>query len=131
MNRPKTYTIAAIIQLAVSLWAVGDALNDLRQGAALAGEIPIAAFYFFQAIWLIIGLAGIFSAYGVWKNQRWGVILTIVLRGFEGLMALPGILSTEPFAVKIPAFIFLSIAVVVIALLLWPREKDMPVSQSA
>ena len=131
MNRPKTYTSAALIQLAVSLWAVGDALNDLRQGAALAGEIPIGAFYFFQALWLIIGLVGIVSAYGVWKNQRWGVILTMVTRGFEGLFALPGIFSTEPFAVKIPAFLFLTIAVVVIALLVWPKEKEITASQSA
>jgi hypothetical protein len=82
MNRPKTYTIAAIIQVAVSLWNVGDALNDIRQGVALAGEIPIGAFYFFQFIWLIVGLAGIFAAYELWKNKRRGAILTLVLRGF-------------------------------------------------
>lgn len=131
MNRPKTYTIAAIIQLAVSLWNVGDALNDIRQGAALVGEIPLGAFYFFQFIWLIVGQAGIFAAYELWKNKRRGVILTLLLRGFEGLMALPGILSAEPYAAKMLAINSFSIAVVVIGLILWSRQKNKPISQSA
>ncbi len=130
MNRPQTYTIAAIIQFVVSLIVVGQALTSLPQGAAALnnGEGPG---YFFIVLGLILGLAGLFSAFGVWKSQKWGVILTIVIRAIDGLTALPGIIFAPTLVTKMPAALGVLIAVVVIALLLWPKPKVTSVARNA
>ena len=39
----------------------------------------------------LLGAVGLVSAYGVWRNQRWGVILTIFFRAVDGRSSLPGI----------------------------------------
>ena len=122
MNRPKTYTIAAIIQFVVSLIVVIEALIRLPQGAAALTSVEGPG-YLFTVVGLILGLAGLFSAFGVWKSQKWGVILTIVIRAFDGLTALPGIIFAPTLATKMPAAVGVLIAVVVITLLLWPKPR--------
>jgi hypothetical protein len=130
MNRPKTYTIAAMIQFAVSLIAVVETLIALPQGAAALDSVEGPG-YVFTISGLILGLAGLFSAFGVWKNQKWGVILTIVIRAIDGLMALPGVLFAPTLQFKMMASLGVLIAAVVIVLLLWPKAKPAPVSRNA
>lgn len=130
MTRPKTYTIAAIIQFVVSVIVVGTALTSLPQGAAALDSVEGPG-YLFTVVGLILGLAGLFSAFGVWKVQKWGVILTIVIRAFDGLTALPGIIFAPTLATKMPAALGVLIAVVVIGLLLWPKPDLAPVARNA
>lgn len=129
MNRPQTYTIAAIIQFVVSLIVVGEGLISLPQGAAALDSVEGPG-YFFIVLGLILGLAGLFSAFGVWKSQKWGVILTIVIRAIDGLTALPGIIFAPTLATKMPAALGVLIAVVVITLLLWPKPKLASVARN-
>lgn len=130
MNRPKTYTIAAIIQFVVSLIVVGEALRSLPQGAAALNSVEGPG-YVFTVIGLILGLAGLFSAFGVWKVQKWGIILTIIIRAIDGLMALPGVIFAPTVEFKLLASLGVIIAVTVIALLVWPKPKLAPVSRNA
>lgn len=131
MNRPKTYTIAALIQLVVSLFSVVASLPQLVQGANTVEQAPDSAPYFIFVLGFGIGLLGLVSAYGVWRNQKWGVILTILLRLVDGLSALPGILFAPTITLKISASVGVLIAIVVIGLLLWPKPKLTPVSRNA
>ena len=122
MNRPKTYTVAAILQLLISLFAVVFALPLVFQGAVAveqAGEMPP---YFVIVLAFSLGLLGIVSAYGVWRNQKWGVILTIVLRAVDTLSALPG-LTVPSLELKIMASVGVATSVVIIVLLLWPTKS--------
>ncbi|KPV51022.1 hypothetical protein SE17_23595 [Kouleothrix aurantiaca] len=129
-TRPRTYTIAAIIHLVASLLDAGIALSLLPQGAATLDSVDGPG-YVFTIIGLILGLAGIFSAFGVWRNQKWGVILTIILRTFAGLTALPGLFFAEgTLGWKIAAWWTVLSAIVIIALLLWPTPKPAPVSRA-
>ena len=128
-TRPRTYTFAAIIHLLASLIEIAIALSLLPQGAAL--DSVEGPGYVFTIIGLILGLAGIFSTFGVWKNQKWGVILTIILRAFAGLTALPGLFFAEgTLAWKIAAWWGVLAAVAIIALLLWPKPKPASVSRA-
>jgi len=129
MNRPKTYTIAAIIQFVVSLIVVVQTLIALPQGATSLDSVDGPG-YFFTMAGLILGLAGLFSAFGVWKNQKWGVILTIIIRALDGVAASPGILFA-PFPFKLIPITGVLIAVVVIGLLLWPKPKLAPIVRDA
>ena len=131
MNRPKTYTIAAIIQLLISLFSVFASFPALIQGAEAVERAGNSAPYFIYLLGFGLGLLGLVSAYGVWRNQRWGVILTILLRTIDGLFALPGLLFAPTVMLKIAASAGVLIAIVVIALLLWPKPKLAPVSRNA
>lgn len=120
MIRPKTYTIAAVLQLIVSLLAVLWGARDLMPGATPAEDLPpypvlLAAFAF--------GAIGLVSAYGVWQNQRWGVILTILVRALDGLLAAPGVLFAPTPTMKFMASTGVLLSIVIIALLLWPRPR--------
>ncbi len=128
-TRPQKYTISAIIQFVWCLMNVGLALMTLPQGAAALDTMEGPG-YFFTILNLIVGLAGLFSAYGVWKNQKWGVILTMVIEVIYGLTALPGLIFAPTLESKIGAYIGVLIAVVVIALLLWPKPKFVPVDRT-
>ena len=130
MNRPKTYTVAAILQFLVSVFSVISSVPLLVQGANAVDQAGDSPPFFIAILGFGIGLLGLVSAYGVWRNQKWGVILTILLRTVDGLSALPGILFAPTVGFKIMASLGVLLAVVVIALLLWPKPKLAPAARN-
>jgi hypothetical protein len=131
MNRPKTYTIAAILQFLVSVFSVVASFPVLMQGANAVDQAGDSPPFLIVMLGFSIGLLGLVSAYGVWRNQKWGVILTIILRAIDGLSALPGLLYAPTIGLTIAASIGVVLAIVVIALLLWPKPTVAPVSRNA
>jgi len=124
MNRPKTYTVAAILQLLISGIIVVFAFPMLFQGPAAveqAGDEP--APYFVIVLAFSLGLLGLVSAYGVWRNQKWGVVLTIALRAVDALLALPGILFGPTLALKLFPTFEVAISIAIIVLLLRPKSR--------
>lgn len=120
MNRPTNYTVAAVLQLVVSLLAVYWGARDLMPGSTPVEELPpypvlLGAF--------ALGAIGLVSAYGVWRNQRWGVILTILVRALDGMLAAPGVLFAPTSTLKVMATVGVILSIVIIALLLWPRPR--------
>lgn len=131
MNRPKTYTVAAILQFMLSVFGIVTGLPVLIQGAKPFDPAGNAPPYFIFVLGFSLGLLGLVSAYGVWRAQKWGVILTIVIRLVDGLSALPGLLFAPTVALKIFVVVGVLINIGVIALLLWPKPKLSPVSRTA
>ena len=74
-------------------------------------------------------MLGLVSAYGVWRNQKWGVILTIVVCLVGGLSALPGLLFAPTVTIKIFVAVGVLLQIVLIALLLWPKPNLATVSR--
>jgi uncharacterized membrane protein (DUF2068 family) len=66
---------------------------------------------------------GLVSAYGVWRNQKWGVILTILLRALDGLAAVPSIFFAPSTYLWVSAMIGTVVSLVIIVLLLWPKPR--------
>ena len=89
MNRPRTYTIAAVLQFLLSVYEVVTSLPLLARGASDLDQAPDTPPYVIIALGLTAAVLGLVSAYGVWRNQKWGVVLTIILRAVDGLAALP------------------------------------------
>jgi hypothetical protein len=130
-TRPKTYTIAAILLFIVNLVSVGMSLRLLPQGAVALDSVEGPG-YVFVLIGLFLGLAGLLSAFGVWKSQKWGVILAIIISAINGLLALPGLIfAGGTLGWKIAAWWGVITAVAIIVLLLWPKAKPAPVSHNA
>jgi uncharacterized membrane protein (DUF2068 family) len=75
-------------------------------------------------------ILGFIGTYGIWRNQRWGVILTIILCILTGLVNLPGLLFAPGVLGKVATAASLIPAIVIIVLLLWPKPKLTPVSNN-
>src|SRR5205823_9736922 len=123
MNRPKTYTVAAILQLLISLASVVWSFPILFQGAAAVEQSGDQPPFFIIVLAFSLGLLGLVSAYGVWRNQKWGVVLTIALRAIDALSALPGVASAPTLELTILASVGVVISVAIIVLLLWPKSR--------
>ena len=130
MNRPKTYTVAAILQALISLIAVVFAIPLVFQGAAAVDQAGDQPPYFIIVLAFSLGLLGIVSAYGVWRNQKWGVVLTIVLRAVDSLSALPG-LTVPVLELRILASVGIAISIAIIVLLLWPTKSRLATPASS
>lgn len=124
MKRTRSYTIAAILQLLLSLAAIGLSLPDIARGANEVNQAPDTIPYAALMMSLIIGVLGLVSAYGVWRVQKWGVILTIILRAVDGLTSLPGVAFGPTPMLQFLATISVVLAIVVIYLLL--RREPTP-----
>ena len=118
MKRTRQTTIAAILQFLLSAYAVVASIPILAQVAT--DDAPP---FVVMVLGFSMSVLGLVSAYGLWKNQRWGKILTIVLRAIDGLLALPGIFFARTPSWWSAALTTVVLSVVLIVLLLWPAPK--------
>ena len=63
----------------------------------------------------LLGVAGLVSAYGAWRMQKWGIALTIVLEATMGLLSLPGVLFAPTHFGSVTSAVGVFIAVFVIS----------------
>lgn len=125
MTRPRTFTIAAVLQAVMSLIGTVLAIPLLAAGLA-ASEQAATPPFFIILLGFSTSLLGLVSAYGVWKVQKWGVILTIVLRAIDAVSAAPGLLFAPTTTWRLLAISGIGLSILVIALLLWPQPKIAP-----
>ncbi len=118
MNRPKTYTIAVILQLVLSLSSIILTIPFLAQGAAGPSSGPPFAV---ELVLFATAILGLPAAYGVWHNQRWGAILAIILGILTGLVCLPGLLFAPGLVGALASASTVVLVMAIIVLLLWPR----------
>ncbi len=119
MNRPKTYAIAVILQLLLSVSSIVLSIPFLARGdAGLSSGPPFAV----ELVIFATAILGLPAAYGVWHNQRWGVILCIVLGILTGLVCLPGLLFAPGLVGALASASTVTLVVAIIVLLLWPRR---------
>jgi hypothetical protein len=90
-RRSTAHTVAAVLNLVLSLLGIAFSLPYLWQGAAASGgegQPPYAVIL----LSLILGVVGVISSYGVWTGQRWGVVLTVVVNALNFLSGVPGVI---------------------------------------
>jgi uncharacterized membrane protein (DUF2068 family) len=117
MSRPQSYTIAAILMLLSSLVGITRSIPALTPGAAVpsADTPPIAL----TVLSFTLGVLGIVTAYGVWRMQKWGVILAIVVAALGILTFLPTIMFASP-PLRLVAVLGVVWSSVIVVLLLRP-----------
>ena len=123
MNRPVKYTIVAILAVLLGLFDIVQALPALFQGPGAVEQAGTNAPYVIYVMGFGTGLLGLVAAYGVWRVQKWGVVLTILLRAVDSLQALLGIVGAPTAQLKITASVRLVISIVMIVALLWPKSR--------
>ena len=123
LSRSTALKIAAVLSFLLNAFAVVFSLPFVVQGAAAINQDTKGPPYFIMLIGLITGVVGVVAAYGTWKGQRWGVILTIIANLVNGLSAVPGILVALTPELFIYASVGVVFSVVIVVLCLWPDRR--------
>lgn len=128
MNRPRAYTIAAILMVVYSLIGALDSFSTLSAGAAVAAaNAESGPPYALAVVSFIASILGFVSAYGVWRVQKWGVILTLVLSALNILTSLPAVMFAPDMGLRVVGAMGVIWAGVIIVLLLRPAGKPVTV----
>lgn len=123
LSRSMALKIAAVISFLLSAAGVVGSLPLIAAGMEANNNNPESIPYFVLMLALVLGVIGMIAAYGAWRQQRWGVILTILVNLLNGLSAAPGILFAPNTPLFISALVSVIGGVVVIVLCLWPGRQ--------
>lgn len=123
MNRSMPVTVAAVLTFLSSAYSVVFSIPVLARGVQSVTETNDTPPYFIMVLGLILGVLGIVAAWGLWRNQRWGKILTIAVIAIGALSALPGIFFAPTTALWIAATVTVVIDILIIVLVLLPNRS--------
>ena len=116
MNKPALFKTAVITFALFSIFNVIVTLPGVIN-PNISERIPP----FIIVLSTILGVAGLFSAWGAWQGQKWGIWFTIILSLVGGLSALPGLLFAPNPIARIAAIIGVIIPIFVIVVFLLYR----------
>lgn len=118
MNRPRGYTVAAVLLLGYGLLQATGTIPVLAGGAAASSaEAPPFAVTVLE---FTLAVLGIVATYGVWRVQKWGVVLALAVHAVAILNALPAILFAPP-AARLFAVLGVAWSAAIVVLLLRAR----------
>jgi len=127
MSRSRSLTLGAILQAVLSIADGMSALPILAAGItglpARPGHESVGGPPFFIGVFFIIaGVSGLFAAYGLWMNQKWGKVLTIITRVLLSLFALGDLFpAPDPLRLVFGTYLLASIVVIFLVLRVAPR----------
>ncbi len=125
LSRPTALKIAAVLSVLMNAFSIISSLPLLAVGATAANRSPDSPPYFIILIALLMGVVGIVASYGVWKQQRWGIVLAIVANLLNGLSAAPGILFASGPGMMATAVVTVIVCILIIVLCLWRERKPL------
>src|SRR5260221_724558 len=111
MNRSKPTTVAAILQFVLCASNIVLTLPDLAKGASTqSGGL---AGYMVTVLNFAIGIVGVVTVYGIWKNMKWGKILAIAVDAVGVLLLVPAVMFVPPVGkVLAGGFIFCNLLII-------------------
>jgi len=83
-----------------------------------SGEFVVASALAALVFGVILGVLGLVGSFGILRGERWGSILTIAVRGIDGVLSVFGVLFAESASLRALAILSVVGAAVVIYLLL-------------
>jgi hypothetical protein len=111
-SRPLSVTVAAILLALFSL------LNVLFPLFPTEG-IPAIVLY----LAIVVGVAGLVSAAGLWMLRKWGLWLTIVVSVLNILSAAPGLTEAPNAALQVVAMVTVVGFALIIVLVVLPSSR--------
>ena len=125
MTRTKSTTIAAVSLLVLSLLNAVAELPNLASGTATGpDQAPFAAALFS----FTLSIVGVFAAYGLWQNMRWGKVLALIVLALSIVYSLLPVIFA-PVPNKIVSLVLIALYILVIALVL--RSAPKPIEARA
>jgi hypothetical protein len=128
LSRSTALKIAAILSFLYGVYIFVAAIPYLARGANVVDAAVAMPPYFVIVSAFIFAILRMIGAYGVWKEQRWGVIITILANAIDSILALPGLFFAGSIELWLSSAISIAVSVVVIVLCLWRDRKDVTTS---
>lgn len=119
LSRATALKIAAVLSILISLTSIVFSLPMIASGAAAVEQSGEAPPFVVVMLSLLTGVVGLVAAYGTWNQQRWGIVLTILVNLLNGLSAAPGILFAPTTELFIAATLTVILTIAIIVLCLW------------
>lgn len=136
MNRTRSITIAAILVVVhgiLNLMSAPRILSGVRTGLPSPPGSPSGPPFWAGLLFMTLGVACLFAAYGLWKNQKWGKVVAIVTSAIDAPFLLGNVIGDIMAQNYMLAFVFtlLTLACVLIIVLVLRREPGEPGLQVA
>ena len=109
-SRPLVLVLATILLVLISLGSLATPL--------LAGP-PVVV----KVLSVVMGLLGLFAAYGLWNRKRWGMIVAIVVSAINALSGVPGLFVQPNLPATIAASVGIAISLLIIILTVLPSAR--------
>ena len=122
-SRPTALKLAAILAGLNALSGFAMSIPLIPRGAAELDQTLDSPPYFVVVASLVICTISVIAAYGTWQQQRWGVILMLLINAIGALLAAPGIFGAPTTLLSIAATAGVLSSIVVIVLCLWRDPK--------
>lgn len=114
LGRPMIVTLAVVI-------SVLNVIGNFAGFALPTGGADVPVIVVISAI--VLGVAGIPAASGLWMLRQWGFILTLVVAALNLLSAVPGIPAGPTAAIKVFSAVFALVSIAILVLVLLPEAR--------
>jgi uncharacterized membrane protein (DUF2068 family) len=111
--------IAAILSLLLGVAGLVAAIPLLMQGRTNVEQTLDGPPYALVVAIFGFAIVRIVGAYGTWKRQRWGIVLTLLANTIDSVLAAPGFFFAPTTQWQMIAFVSVLIGVVIIVFCLW------------
>ena len=125
LSRSTALKIAALLSLLISLYGFVVNIPLLAQGAA-AFDGTQGPPYFIIVVLFALSIVGLLATYGVWHNQRWAIVLTILVAALNVLTAMPGVFFAPVWYWQLSSATITLFGIATIVCCLW-RERSAAV----
>ncbi len=125
LSRATALKTAAVLSVLMSIVSIVNTLPLIARGATGVAQSTDSPPYAILMVGLLTEVIGIVAAYGTWNQQRWGIILTLVVNLINGLGAVPGILFAPVPALRVTAIGTVIVTILIVILCLWRERKPV------
>ncbi len=125
LSRSTALKIAAVLSFLLGAFGVVATLPLIFAGSVAVNGMANTPPFIVIVLGLMTGIVSVVAAYGAWKGQRWGVVLTIVANLVNGLSAVPGVLFSPGPELWMLATLTVVVSIIIIVLCLWRDRRPV------
>ena len=112
-TRPQTVTVAAVLQVLLSLVNLASPLFPLE-------GVPVFVVY----LGVVLGIAGLLASAGLWMLRKWSIWLTIIVSVLNLLSAAPGVAFAPDIALQVAAAVTVVVCTLINVLVVLPTSRQ-------
>ena len=126
MSRPTALKLAAILTGLNALSGFAMSVPLIPRGAPQLDQVLDSPPYFVVVSSFALAVVSMIAAYGTWRMQRWGIILTLLASALGALLSAPGIFAAPTTLLAIAATLgtLISIAIIILCLKRDPKPTE-------